>query len=174
METVTYPYAGRQSVKNNDEARARAKRELGQEVLISHIGWKHEAGDTLCVVEYLSPGEATAHDRAPDSRKSLQRNNGRCRPAHVHNALLEMGGSATIHDIALALDLDTVWLTRQMERPDWQLEIGASGGFAGEFTELTLDMTTAVRIDTPADPAPAPRTFRGMPGMLASAVSRLR
>ncbi len=91
METVTYPYAGRQSVKNNDEARARAKRELGQEVLISHIGWKHEAGDTLCVVEYLSPGEATAHDRAPDSRKSLQRNNGRCRPAHVHNALLEMG-----------------------------------------------------------------------------------
>ncbi|GLY29972.1 hypothetical protein [Kineosporia sp. NBRC 101731] len=169
METVTYPYAGKRSVKNNDQARERAKRQLGPQTLISHIGWKHENGDTVCVVEYLTPAEAAAHDRAPNTRTSMAGKE--CTPAHVHNALLEMGGTATVHDIALALDLDAVWLTRQMERQDWRLEIGASGCFAGELTELTLDTTTAVYIDTP--PAvPHRPTLREMPGVMAAAVAR--
>ncbi|MBT0769594.1 hypothetical protein KIH74_11720 [Kineosporia sp. J2-2] len=168
METVIYPYAGKRSVKNNDQARARAKHQLGEKTLISHIGWKHEGGDTLCVVEYLTPAEALAHDRAPNARDSARRNG--CSPADVHNALLEMGGQASIHDIALALDVDVQWLTVQMERPEWQLEIGASGGFAGEFTELTLDITEAVYLET-APPAPV-RTFRDMPGIWMAALAR--
>ena len=169
METVTYPYAGKNSVKNNDQARARAKRQLGPDVLIAHIGWKHEAGDTVCVVEYLDLAEASAHDRAPGVRQKMQGRD--CLPADVHNALLEMGGSATIHDIALALDLDVLWLTKQMERPDWQLQVGATGGFAGEFTQLTLDTTTAVYVETAAAPVQR-RRFRTIPAVLVAAVAR--
>lgn len=167
MDTVTYPYAGKNSVKNNDQARARAKRQLGQEVLISHIGWQHEGGDTLCVVEYLDDTEAAAHDRAPNARRSAQLNG--CGPAEVHNALLEMGGSASIHDIALALDVDVQWLTKQMERPAWQLEVGGQGGFAGEFTEISLDTTTAVYIETAT--APPPRR-RFLPAFVVAAMAR--
>jgi hypothetical protein len=169
METVTYPYAGKNAVKNNDQARARAKQQLGQDVLISHIGWAHEGGDTRCVVEYLTRTEAAAHDLAPNARRSVREKG--CTPADVHNALLEMGGSASIHDIALALDVDVQWLTKQMEHPEWQLEAGASGGFAGEFTHLRLDLTTAVPIET--GPAPAPRRrFRALPAVLAAAIAR--
>jgi hypothetical protein len=170
METVTYPYAGKNSVKNNDQARARAKQQLGQDVLIDHIGWAHENGDTLCVVEYLTGPEAAAHDRAPNARRSVQENG--CTPADVHNALLEMGGSASIHDVALALDLDVQWLTKQMERPEWQLEVGGSGGFAGEFTHLQLDLTTATYIET-GRVAPAPRRrIWALPAVLAAAIAR--
>ena len=169
METVTYPYAGKNAVKNNDQARARVKQQLGQDVLISHIGWAHEKGDTRCVVEYLTEAEAAVHDRAPQARKSVRENG--CRAAGVHNALLEMDGSASIHDVALALDVDVQWLTKQMERPEWQLEVGASGGFAGEFTHLMLDLTTAVPIET--RPAPAPRRrFWALPAVLAAVITR--
>ncbi len=170
METVTYPYAGRNAVKNNDQARARAKQQLGKDVLISHIGWAHEKGDTRCVVEYLTEAEAAAHDRAPEARRSVQENG--CTAADVHNALLEMGGSASIHDVALALDVDVQWLTKQMEHPQWQLEVGASGGFAGEFTHLRLDLTTAVPIETKhAEPAPR-RRFWALPAVLAAVITR--
>ncbi len=170
METVTYPYAGKHSVKNNDQARARAKRQLGQDVLISHIGWKHEDGDTLCVIEYLTDSEAAAHDRAPNARQAV-RLSGVCTAADVHNALMEMGGSASIHDVALALDLDVQWLTKQMERPEWQLEVGGTGGFSGEFTVITLDPATAVYLQT-TPPAPQRRRFRALPALLVAAVAR--
>jgi hypothetical protein len=169
MRTVTYPYAGKNSVKNNDEARARAKRELGKDVLISHIGWTHDGGDTRCQVEYLDADEAAAHDRAPNARRLVALRG--CTPADVHNALLEMGGSASIHDLALALDVDVQWLTKQMERADWQLQVGGQGGFAGEFTELTLDPVTATYFETPAPPAPR-RRFRAVPALLVAAVAR--
>ncbi|GAB3254178.1 hypothetical protein [Kineosporia babensis] len=170
METVTYPYAGKNSVKNNDQARARAKRQLGQDVLISHIGWKHEGGETLCLVEYLTETEASAHDRAPNARKAVQLSKV-CAAADVHNALLEMGGSASIHDVALALDQDVQWLTKQMERPEWQLEVGGAGGFSGEHTVITLDLATAVQLETAA-PAPPKRRFRTIPALLVAAVAR--
>jgi len=155
MDTVTYPYTGKRAVKNNDQARTRAKRELGKDVLISHIGWAHEGGDTQCVVEYLTGAAAAAYDRAPKARKSVQENG--CTPADVHNALLEMGGSASIHDIALALDVDVQWLTKQMEHTDWQAEVGGQGAFTGESTHLTLDPATAVPLETSRPAAPRSR-----------------
>lgn len=170
METVIYPYAGKNSVKNNDQARARAKQALGPEVLISHIGWEHEGGDTLCVVGYLTGAEATAHDRAPNARRAVQLS-GVCGPADVHNALMEMGGRASIHDVALALDVDVQWLTKQMERPQWQLEVGGQGGFSGEHTVITLDMSTAVPLQT-APPRPPRHRFRTLPALLVTAGGR--
>ena len=167
MNTVFYPYTGKRSVKNNEEARARAKRELGKDVLIDHISWEHDDGDTRCAVVYLTPAEAAAHDRAPIARVSVRRNG--CRPADVHNALLEMGGEASIHDIALALDVDVQWLTKQMEHPAWLDETGGQGVFAGELTQLSLDPATAV----PVEAVPASRRrLRAKPGVLVAAVAR--
>lgn len=168
METVTYPYNGKHAVKNNDEARARAKHEIGPQVLISRIGWDHENGETRCVVEYLTEAEAADHDRAPNARRVVHRHG--CTPDDVYNALIEMGGNATVHDVALALDLDVQWLTKQMERPFWQQEVGSHACFCGENTELAIDITTARY--RPRSPEPQPRRAHGPAGVLASLFNR--
>jgi len=168
MRTVTYPYSGKHAVKNNDEARARAKRDLGPEVLISRIGWEHENGGTLCVVEYLTEAEAAEHDLAPDARRGVRRRG--CTPDDVYNALIEMGGHATVHDVALALDVDVQWLTKQMERSVWQQEVGSHACFCGEATELAIDITTAQY--RPLPPEPEPRRSCGPAGALNALFNR--